>query len=91
VGGRKGGKKKKQRTITVETTFQPAMEAIQKFGLLRMAPPTGTDEIDPKIVELEKESLKYKELQKEAEAKIGKVTDEELLAEIEIEERERRR
>lgn len=92
VGSKKGGKKnKKPRTITVETTFQPSIEAIQKFGLLKIAPPTCTEEIEGKIEELQKEAEKYKELSADALAKVGTVTDEELLAEIEKEERERRK
>lgn len=90
VGNRKG-KKKKQKTITIETTFQPSIDSITMFGKLKLAPPANTDELDAKIEELQKERVKYVELQQEAEKNVTKVTDEELLREIEQEEKERRR
>jgi len=90
VGGKKNKKKNVKKVIIIDNTFRPSIDSIKMFGTLKMSPPIGTDELDLKIGELVKEKAKYEALQKEAEGEDVEVTDEELLKQIQAEDKERR-
>jgi len=98
IGGGKGkkGKKQKTQTAAADKAFNIDFNAISKFGLVSVSPPTAADEIDAKIEELnkkkthfEQEGQKLLDQEKEAiEKDIVKLVEEDIEAERKAAEQE---